>query len=311
MFEWLDNPNECAKMGIDAQTLSILQRERDKLARDVSTTTSPTPRGFTKVKVPIPALPKVEVKAVDAQALHRRLVERTVQRELEYCDGCTGNCPKTHSRYMVPKITDGGDEVVGWCKFANQVRAEQRIRSSRIPDRYVGKTFGDYVTDNFNRTAVDFAKNVLKSRRGGYFYGECGTGKTFLASIVAQEFLRDGQSVVFVKVPNLLDDIRSTFNGQGRELQILDELKAATLVVLDDFGMEKPSQWAGATLCKILDMRYDTRSTTLITSNLSPRELANRLDNAPDGQNFNGSRIFDRLSEICKPILLKGTSRRN
>ena len=311
MFEWLDNPNECAKMGIDAQTLSILQRERDKLARDVSTTTSPTPRGFTKVKVPIPALPKVEVKAVDAQALHRRLVERTVQRELEYCDGCTGNCPKTHSRYMVPKITDGGDEVVGWCKFANQVRAEQRIRSSRIPDRYVGKTFGDYVTDNFNRTAVDFAKNVLKTRRGGYFYGECGTGKTFLASIVAQEFLRDGQSVVFVKVPNLLDDIRSTFNRQGRELQILDELKAATLVVLDDFGMEKPSQWAGATLCKILDMRYDTRSTTLITSNLSPRELANRLDNAPDGQNFNGSRIFDRLSEICKPILLKGTSRRN
>lgn len=252
----------------------------------------------------------VEAKPIDPQ-IHRRLIERQVRDELAFCEGCTGTCPKTHSRYMTPKITDDGEEVVGWCKFANQVRAEQRIRSSKIPDRYVGKSFGDYVTDNFNRTAVDFAKNVLKSRRGGYFYGECGTGKTFLASIVAQEFLRDGQSVVFVKVPNLLDDIRATFNGQGRELQILDELKAATLVVLDDFGMEKPSQWAGATLCKILDMRYDTRSTTLITSNLSPRELANRLDNAPDGQNFNGSRIFDRLSEICKPILLKGTSRRN
>lgn len=308
MFEWLDNPNECAKMGIDAETLSILQRERDKLARDVSTTTSLTPRGFTKVKAPIPVT--AEAKAVDAQALHRRVLEQRIQSELAFCQGCTGTCPKTSGRYMVPKITDGGDEVVDWCKFANQVRAEQRIRSSKIPDRYVGKTFGDYVTDNFNRTAVDFAKNVLKTRRGGYFYGECGTGKTFLASIVAQEFLRDGQSVVFVKVPNLLDDIRATFNGQGRELQILDELKAATLVVLDDFGMEKPSQWAGATLCKVLDMRYDTRSTTLITSNLSPRELANRLDNAPDGQNFNGSRIFDRLSEICKPILLKGTSRR-
>lgn len=313
MFEWLDNPNECAKMGIDAQTLSILQRERDKLARDVSTTTSPTPRGFTKVKVPIPALPKVEVKAYEPEA-HERQVERQIQRELSYCENCTGICPKPYSRYLFPKVSvEEGEKVIrgSWCKFGRQIRAEQRIRSSKIPDRYVGKTFGDYVTDNFNRTAVDFAKNVLKTRRGGYFYGECGTGKTFLASIVAQEFLRDGQSVVFVKVPNLLDDIRATFNGQGRELQILDELKAATLVVLDDFGMEKPSQWAGATLCKVLDMRYDTRSTTLITSNLSPRELANRLDNAPDGQNFNGSRIFDRLSEICKPILLKGTSRRN
>ena len=44
---------------------------------------------------------------------------------------------------------------------------------------------------------------------------------------------------------------------------------------------------------------------------LTQAELAERLNNATDGANLNGSRIFDRLKEICKPILLKGTSRRN
>ena len=166
--------------------------------------------------------------------------------------------------------------------------------------------------DNSNRNAVTFAKQALNSNVGAYFFGECGTGKTFLAALIAQEFLQDGKSVIFIKVPSLLDDIKATFDGKGRELDLLDELRTANLVVLDDFGMEKPTQWAGSTLCKVLDMRYDNPTgRTIITSNLSPKELAEHLNNASDGANLNGSRIADRLREICKPILLKGTSRRN
>lgn len=184
---------------------------------------------------------------------------------------------------------------------------------AKIPQRYFGKTFDDYDVDSSNRDAVTYAKNVLKTRRGAYFYGERGTGKTFLASIIAQEFLRAGKTVVFEKVTGLLGEIRDTFNGRGKfsEAQIMDAASKADLLVLDDMGMEKPTMFAGATLCSIIDARYDRpRLTTIITSNEPIETVCNGLDHAVDGKNCNGSRIHDRCMEICKPILLNGVSRR-
>ena len=175
----------------------------------------------------------------------------------------------------------------------------------------MGKTLADYHVDDDNRIAVKYAENALRLNAGAYFYGDCGTGKTFLASIVAQEFFRDGHSVIFVKVPQLLSDIQATFNGRGSVDEILDKLERAKLVVLDDFGMEKPTQWTGATMCRILDMRYDNiDAVTIITSNMSLGDLAYRLDNAVDGDSLNGTRIADRCRAICKPILFNGTTRR-
>ena len=258
-----------------------------------------------------------EIKIRHISDEEKRLRElKRVEDELRQCDGCTGVCRKTFFKYSQPIADEKAYGVIEvsskLCIYGRQRQLEKAVRSSRIPDRYVGKTFDDYKVDASNRNAVTFAKQALNSKIGAYFYGECGTGKTFLASIIAQEFMHAGKSAVFIKVPSLLDDIKATFNGQGREVDMLDELQAATLVVLDDFGMEKPTQWAGATLCKVLDMRYDNpHGRTLITSNLSPSELADRLNNASDGSNLNGSRIADRMKEICKPILLKGTSRRN
>ena len=245
-----------------------------------------------------------------------KTLAQKVAEEVALCDGCDGtDCRKKIDRWCFPKIfTEDGAEVVRYCrcKVAKQRALKSKFRSSRIPDRYLGKTFADYQVDKFNQAAVEFAKQALTSPIGAYFFGECGTGKTFLAALIAQEFLQDGRSVLFAKVPSLLDDIKATFNGNGKELDLLDELRAANLVVLDDFGMEKSTQWAGSTLCKILDMRYDNPTgKTIITSNLSPKDLAGHLNDASDGANLNGSRIFDRLREICKPILLKGTTRRN
>ena len=318
MDEWLNDPST-----IDP-TFSLLPQDEQQAilatlkqaAKDASTTTkSPTTAGFTTAQQVLPQVTaEIEIRHISDEEKRLRELKR-VEDERAECTGCTGNCRKTLNRGYFPEFSvEDGVEVVRQirCKFAKQRDLARKVRSSRIPDRYVGKTLEDYRVDAANRVAVDFAKNAFAANKGAYFYGECGCGKTYLASIIAQDFLRRGKSVIFVKVPGLLDDIKATFNGQGREVELLDELRTATLVVLDDFGMEKPTQWAGATLCKVLDMRYDNPTgTTLITSNLSPSELADRLNNASDGANLNGSRIFDRLKEICKPILLKGTSRRN
>ena len=261
-------------------------------------------------------MPKVtvEVRQISDEERKRRALAR-VEAELAECDGCTGVCQKTNFKYNLPVAVERNGVIVVTstrCSYGVQRELERAVNSAKIPERYVGKTLADYKVDVNNADAVNFAKIASASRIGAYFYGECGTGKTFLAAIIAQDFLRRRKKVLFVKVPNLLDNIKATYNGNGSELAIFDELETADLVVLDDFGMEKPTQWAGATLCKILDMRYDGGLTkTLVTSNLSPKMLAEQLNNAADGVNFNGSRIFDRLREICKPILFKGTSRRN
>ena len=311
MFEWADNP-----ASIDP-TFSLLPADEQQailaifrqVKKDVSTPKAPTRAGFTKLSATVE-----HVKPAKVLRFPKLTDEEKIAESNAPCENCTGDCRKSDSErfWIVTGFNEIGVEAVRRCKFGVQRDLAKKFRSSRIPNRYLGKTFDDYKVDKFNQDAVTFAKNFKRFNCGAYFFGECGTGKTFLAALMAQDFLQDGKSVLFAKVPSLLDDIKATFNGNGTELDLLDELRAANLVVLDDFGMEKSTQWAGATLCKILDMRYDNPTgRTIITSNLSPKDLAEHLNKASDGANLNGSRIFDRLREICKPILLKGSTRRN
>lgn len=247
-----------------------------------------------------------------------------VEQEREQCRDCHGlPCKKVDGMpEQFPSIyrSPENHRSIGYKPCRYKIAADfqnslaRRLHSSKIPERYVGKTFDDYEVDDLNRDAVNYAKSVLSTGRGAFLFGQRGTGKTFLAAIIAQEFLKAGKSVIFEKVPMLLSDIRDTFNGNGTltEAQILDAATTVDLLVLDDFGMEKPKRFVGATLCNIIDARYDNpRLTTIITSNNSLEQIRTTLDDAVDGKNYNGSRIHDRCVEICKPILLRGSSRRN
>lgn len=255
----------------------------------------------------------------------RDLTDAEVLKLLEFedekreCDDCIGlPCNKKHGfSKCVPLVewTNFG-LIIRYreCIYQLQRRKDIEVTNNRsvsnVPPIYRGKTLQDFIVDSDNASGVKYAKKAKTIQRGAYFFGERGTGKTFLASIIAQEFLSAGYTVLFEKVPDISAKIRGAYTRGENEEQILKALKRVDLLILDDIGAEKATMFLGSILCNVIDNRYDREKMTIITSNLSLEDLRKQLDNATDGISFNGSRIVDRLRSMCKPILFKGSSRR-
>ena len=108
---------------------------------------------------------------------------------------------------------------------------------------------------------------------------------------------------LFVSVPELLLEIRDTYNGHEiSEKEIIDKYSWGDVLVFDDLGVEKqkPSEWALRTLYIIIDRRYLEDLRTIITSNLGIEEVEEKLDD----------RIASRIAGMCKVRILQGGDRR-
>jgi DNA replication protein DnaC len=122
------------------------------------------------------------------------------------------------------------------------------------------------------RLALDFAK----SPEGWLvFQGINGCGKTHLAAAIANHRLKEGQPVKFVVVPDLLDHLRSTFSPESPVTydQLFEEVKNASLLILDDLGKQSTTPWAQEKLYQIINHRYNYRLPTVVTTNCKTDEL--------------------------------------
>jgi DNA replication protein DnaC len=126
------------------------------------------------------------------------------------------------------------------------------------------------------RRAVSFAE----SPEGWLiFMGVNGCGKTHLAAAIANHLRREGKSVLFIVVPDLLDYLRSTFNPENRVSydKSFEEIKKAPVLILDDFGEQAATPWAQEKLYQLINYRYNARLATVITTCLSLDEIENRI----------------------------------
>lgn len=112
-----------------------------------------------------------------------------------------------------------------------------------------------------------------------------GNGKTHLAAAIANAVANQGEPVLFIMVPDLLDHLRATFNpNSGLRLdKRFDEVKTTPLLVLDDLGTESATAWAREKLYQLFNYRYNARLPTVITTatpvdDLEPRLAARMLD---------------------------------
>lgn len=158
------------------------------------------------------------------------------------------------------------------------------------------------------------AESFFLADNGLYIHGPVGTGKTFLCYAIMKECrkLRHGGRIVMSPVNEIFMKIKNTFrrdyDGMAEESIIAEYAGSADswkynpiqTLIIDDLGVERPTDWAQETLYAIIDRRYRDCRQTIFSSNYSLDELSERI----------GDRITSRIAEMCKVIELKGKDRR-
>jgi DNA replication protein DnaC len=211
----------------------------------------------------------------------------------------------------------GPEDVARPCECREQRlhRGHSRGISSVIPARYRGVSFdrppvSDMVRDLQTKAAVSAVRGFvddldrrLAEGRGLWIFGDTGTGKTTLAMLISKAALESGRSVAIYSLPKLLARIRRTYDsepGSDNYLSFFDKLTSVDLLHIDDLGAEKRSDWVLEQLYALINERYETERSVVITTNLSHEELEEQI----------GSRTVSRLTEICDEVPVFGDDRR-
>lgn len=195
------------------------------------------------------------------------------------------------------------------------------LADARIPPRYRRCDLDSFVTYPNEklmtavRTARRFAEQFPEPRKSLCLIGPPGIGKTHLAvAVLRSVILGKGARGLFYDVRDLLRVIRSTYNPLVRtaEMDVLRPVMEADLLVLDDIGSEKTSEWVEETMNLIVNTRYNERRHTIFTSNYEDTP-----DDAPvESQEFTlkeriGFRIHSRLHEMCEFLEFDGADYRH
>jgi DNA replication protein DnaC len=159
---------------------------------------------------------------------------------------------------------------------------------------------------------------VTTEGRGLLLTGTVGVGKTHLAVGIAQALIFEkGVRAFFCDYRELLKRIQESYNAQvaTTELQILAPVFEAEVLILDELGAQKPTDWVWDTVALILNTRYNDKRTTLITTNYpnAPAALARDAGKANREETLGdriGERMRSRLAEMCVEVEMRGSDLR-
>ena len=131
-----------------------------------------------------------------------------------------------------------------------------------------------------------------------FLWGGVGTGKSFLAGCIANALIEQEVPVHMTNFARILNELNSSLSGRN---EVVDKLCCYPLLVIDDFGMERGTEYALEQVYNIVDSRYRSQKPLIVTTNLTLDEIRHPQDTAH-------ARIYDRLLEMCIPVSCIGVS---
>ena len=170
--------------------------------------------------------------------------------------------------FDTPKLWD-------WC-FAQDNGANPQMKHAR------------FYADNFD---------TMRSENIGYLlWGSVGTGKSFFAACIANALMEKEIPVRMTNFALILNDLAASFEGRN---EYISRLCRYPLLILDDFGMERGTEYGLEQVFNVIDSRYRSGKPLIVTTNLTLDDLHNPEDTAH-------SRIYDRLLSMCVPVRFTG-----
>jgi DNA replication protein DnaC len=217
-------------------------------------------------------------------------------------------CPLCDDTGWKP-IEEHGVRRVVRCDCWREQVGHNRLADARIPKRYQHCTLANFTTYNESlERAVAKSKRVAEAypviNQGLLLEGQPGVGKTHLAVAVLKQVIQTtGARGLFYDTRDLLRVIRSTYDPAIRttELEVLRPVMTVDLLVLDDLGAEKTSEWVEETMNLIVNTRYNEKRLTIFSSNF--QDIPD--DGEPNSLVFRiGHRMRSRLHEMCEFVAL-------
>ncbi|MCT4604902.1 MAG: ATP-binding protein [Marinisporobacter sp.] len=264
-----------------------------------------------------------------------QVVEKTINKMIhtkelalnsdDYCPKCKGK------KSMMINILGNMRKVPVLCKCEKEKYEKQRMidentekiyklerlrEHSLMDECFKSCTFENWKHDknsqNMYRIGINYCdrwQEMKKKNMGFTFWGPPGTGKTYLSFCIANRLLQNYVPVIAISTINIINRIYDSYKryGQQGEVQIINSLKNASLLILDDLGAEYTSK-AGKEkqiIYSILDARYRDKKPVIVTTNLNLKQLKEKLRG-----NDRIDRTYDRLLELAPPIEIKGISKR-
>jgi DNA replication protein DnaC len=204
------------------------------------------------------------------------------------------------------------DKGVRACRCRTEERRAKLLADAHIPKLYSESSLQTYQPSKGNLSqlrafnyAHTFARDYPIADRGILFMGSVGVGKTHLAVGILRGLMDKGISCRFYEYRSLLKEIQNSYNlnTNTTEMSILAPLFEYEVIVLDELGAAKPSEWVQDTIGLIINGRYNEKKLTILTTNYLD-ESQSSSDETLGGRI--GLRLRSRLYQMCKTIVVEG-----
>ncbi len=210
----------------------------------------------------------------------------------------TARCAKCNGTFWI--ITETG--VARRCDCWEKERQNRTLKFASIPEKYKAATFQNFdigvyankgVAEKIKKMCEMYAEEFEPGNKGLYIHSQTkGSGKTRIAATICNKLIEKKVLVKFATSSSILEEIKKTWQktSEYAESVLIDKLIMVDVLVIDDFGTEKPKDWINDKFYYIINERYINSKTTIYTSNYKLSELDY------------DDRITNRLKEVCYQI---------